>query len=72
MLSAVRPGGWLVLEEIDIGGIMTAALAHYTHPPEHAALYERITRAIEAAGRATQLIPTSVRGSSGCSPRRGW
>ncbi len=57
MLSAVRPGGWLVLEEIDIGGIMTAALAHYTHPPEHAALYERITRAIEAAGRATQFDP---------------
>ena len=30
MLSAVRPGGWLVLEETDYGGIMTAALAHYT------------------------------------------
>lgn len=57
MLSALRPGGWLVLEEIDIGGIMAAALAHYTHPPEHAALYERITRAIEAAGRATQFDP---------------
>ena len=44
-----------MLEEIDIGGIMTAALAHYTDLPEHAALYERITRAIEAAGRATQI-----------------
>ena len=28
MLSALRPGGWLVLEEIDIGGIMAPALAH--------------------------------------------
>jgi SAM-dependent methyltransferase len=49
MISAVRPGGWLVLEAIDFGGIMATAMAHYTHPPEHAPLYERTIRAIEAA-----------------------
>jgi len=49
MISAVRPGGWLVLEAIDFGGVMAAAMAHYADPPEHAPLYERTVRAIEAA-----------------------
>ena len=49
MITAVRPGGWLVLEAIDFGGVMAAALAHYTDPPEHAPLYERTIRALEAA-----------------------
>jgi SAM-dependent methyltransferase len=51
MISAVRPGGWLVLEDGDWGGIMLPALARYTDPPEHAALYERMFRAAEAVGR---------------------
>jgi SAM-dependent methyltransferase len=49
MISAIRPGGWLVLEAIDFGGIMAAAMAHYVDPPEHGPLYERTIRAIEAA-----------------------
>jgi SAM-dependent methyltransferase len=48
MISAVRPGGWLVLEAIDFGGVMAAAMAHYTDPPEHAPLFERTVRALEA------------------------
>jgi SAM-dependent methyltransferase len=48
MISAVRPGGWLVLEALDFGGVMAAAMAHYIDPPEHAPLYERIVRALEA------------------------
>jgi SAM-dependent methyltransferase len=48
MISAVRPGGWLVLEAIDFGGVMAAAMAHYVDPPGHAPLYERTIRAIEA------------------------
>ena len=48
MISAVRPGGWLMLEGIDFGGIMAAALAHYADPPEHAPLFERMYRAVEA------------------------
>jgi len=49
MVSAVRPGGWLVLEDSDSVGVMTQALAHYIDRPEWAALYERIVHAIEAA-----------------------
>src|SRR3974377_763503 len=41
MISAVRPGGWLVLEAGDFGGVMAAALAHYTDPPAHAPVHER-------------------------------
>ena len=48
MVSAVRPGGWLMVEAADFGGIMTATLAHYTDPPEYAPLYERIGRAVVA------------------------
>ena len=48
MISAVRPGGWLVLEAGDFGGVMAAALAHYVDPPGHAALYERAIRAAAA------------------------
>jgi len=48
MISAVRPGGWVMLEDSDFGGIAAAALAHYVDPPEHAALFERICRAAEA------------------------
>jgi SAM-dependent methyltransferase len=48
MISAVRPGGWLVVEGADFGGVMAAALAHYTDPPEHAPLYERAISALGA------------------------
>jgi SAM-dependent methyltransferase len=48
MISAVRPGGWLVLEAIDFGGVMAATMAHYTDPPEYAPPYERTVRALEA------------------------
>jgi SAM-dependent methyltransferase len=48
MISAVRPGGWLVLEGIDFGGLKAAALAHYADPPEHAPLFERVYRAMAA------------------------
>jgi SAM-dependent methyltransferase len=48
MISAVRPGGWLVLEGGDFGGVMAAAMAHYVDPPEHAPVYERAVRALDA------------------------
>ena len=38
-----------MLEAADFGGIMAAALAHYTDPPEQAASYERVGRAVVAA-----------------------
>ena len=55
MISALRPGGWLVVENGDWGGVMTPAMAHYTDPPEHAALYERIIRASQDCLRAAQF-----------------
>jgi len=48
MVSAVRPGGWLVLEAAYFGGAMIETLVNYTDPPEHAPLYERIGRAVVA------------------------
>ena len=47
MISAVRPGGWLMVEDVDFGELRAAALAHYVDPPEHAALFERIYRAVK-------------------------
>lgn len=52
MVAAVRPGGWVVVEDVDFGGAMGAALARYVHPCEHAALYERVVRGVEALFRA--------------------
>jgi hypothetical protein len=55
MISALRPGGWLVVENADWGGVMTQAVGHYTDPPEHAVLYERILRASEDCLRPAQF-----------------
>ena len=48
LLAAVRPGGWVLVEDVDFGGPMAAALARYTSPSEHGPLIERIYRAGEA------------------------
>ena len=48
LLAAVRPGGWVLVEDVDFGGPMGAALARYTYPTEHTALFERLYRAVEA------------------------
>ncbi|MGK5628538.1 methyltransferase [Streptomyces sp. URMC 123] len=47
MVSATRPGGWVVVEDFDIEGAMTPAAARY-YPPEHRALGERLGRALAA------------------------
>ncbi|SHH08586.1 Ubiquinone/menaquinone biosynthesis C-methylase UbiE [Streptoalloteichus hindustanus] len=46
MVAATRPGGWVVVEDFDIGGPMTLATARY-YPPEHTGLAERLGRALE-------------------------
>jgi SAM-dependent methyltransferase len=48
MVAAVRPGGWVVIEDVDFGGPMAAALARYSFPAGYAPLVERIYRAAEA------------------------
>jgi SAM-dependent methyltransferase len=42
MVAAVRPGGCVVVEDVDLGGGMAAALPRYVHPPEEARLYQRV------------------------------
>ena len=64
LLAAVRPGGWVLIEDVDFGGPMAAALARYTSPPEHGPILERLYRAGEAvfaavgadASYGTQLV----------------
>ena len=48
MISAVRAGGWLLVEDVDFGGVMTAALSRYVHPDQHSALAGRMYQAVEA------------------------
>jgi SAM-dependent methyltransferase len=48
MVAAVRPGGWVVAEDPDHGGAMIPALSRYVDPPEHAELWERAFRALDA------------------------
>ena len=48
LLAAVRPGGWVLVEDVDFGGPMAEALARYIYPSEEQALNERIYRACEA------------------------
>jgi 2-polyprenyl-3-methyl-5-hydroxy-6-metoxy-1,4-benzoquinol methylase len=45
---ALRPGGWVLIEDVDFGGAMAAALARYASPSEHTPLVERMYRAGEA------------------------
>jgi SAM-dependent methyltransferase len=49
MVAALRPGGWVLIEETDFGGPAAAALARYSLPTELAPLVERLYRAVEAA-----------------------
>jgi SAM-dependent methyltransferase len=64
LLAAVRPGGWVLVEDVDFGGPMAAALARYSSPRGLAPTIERISRAGEAvfaavgadASYGTQLV----------------
>lgn len=65
MIPALKPGGWLVIEDIDFGGAMVAALARYTPDPDLRAIYERILIGFEkfmsAAGADLELGTRLVR-----------
>jgi SAM-dependent methyltransferase len=47
VVAAVRPGGWVVIEDLDFGGATAAVLGGYSVPAEHAQLVARIYRAAE-------------------------
>jgi SAM-dependent methyltransferase len=49
MIAAVRPGGWILVEDTDMGDAMISAQSRYVHPPEHASLVQDIYRAAQAA-----------------------
>jgi SAM-dependent methyltransferase len=48
LVAAVRPGGWLVIEDVDFGGAAAALAGQYVVPAREAAATERMYRAIEA------------------------
>jgi SAM-dependent methyltransferase len=48
MIGAIRPGGWILVEDTDVGQAMLGALSRYVHPPEYAALVQRIYQALQA------------------------
>ncbi len=48
LVSAVRRGGWVVVEDVDFGEAIAGALARYLYPPEGLSLIERMYRAVEA------------------------
>ncbi len=47
VVAAVRPGGWVVIEDVVFGGPTAATLAGWSFPAEHAPLVERMYRAAE-------------------------
>jgi SAM-dependent methyltransferase len=47
MIAALKPGGWLVIEDVDFGGAAAAALARYSYPASFTDLFERFFRAVE-------------------------
>jgi SAM-dependent methyltransferase len=48
LVSALRPGVWLVLEDTDYGGAAATMAARYTVPAESAAAFERSLKAVAA------------------------
>jgi hypothetical protein len=42
MVAATRPGGWVVIEAVHVGGTMHQAQMQYVYPQEQAALVERV------------------------------
>ena len=62
MVSAVRPGGWVVVEDLDFGGMMAATVAHYADPPKYAALHERVVRGPRLTVPTPDSMPASVPG----------
>jgi SAM-dependent methyltransferase len=61
LISALRPGGWLVLEDVHFGGPMAAAASRYFYPRQQGDVVERMYRAIDlvfaAAGADASFGP---------------
>jgi SAM-dependent methyltransferase len=46
MVQAVRPGGWVVVEDVVFGGVLAKALGRFIDPPEFAPLFEKVADGI--------------------------
>jgi SAM-dependent methyltransferase len=46
LVGAVKPGGWVVVEDIDAGDIRTSVITRYVDPPDAADVFEQVVRAI--------------------------
>jgi ubiquinone/menaquinone biosynthesis C-methylase UbiE len=58
LVAALRPGGWLLIEDVDFGGAAAATLAQYmTAPPPAPAAMERIYQAVAALFAANGADP---------------
>jgi 2-polyprenyl-3-methyl-5-hydroxy-6-metoxy-1,4-benzoquinol methylase len=58
MVAAVKPGGWLLVEDIDFGGPMSTSLSQYFPSPALAAASERVQHAIAAVLAGAGSDPT--------------
>jgi 2-polyprenyl-3-methyl-5-hydroxy-6-metoxy-1,4-benzoquinol methylase len=56
--SAVRPGGWLIVEDADMTATSIAGMNRYLEPADAAPLVERVTGAIRAVFTAAGADPT--------------
>jgi SAM-dependent methyltransferase len=61
IIASLKPGGWILIEDVDFGGPMAAAVSRYYHPPRFAEVTERILRAVDivfaAAGADASFGP---------------
>jgi SAM-dependent methyltransferase len=58
LVSALRPGGWLLIEDVDFGDPTAAVLANYvTAPPAARAAVERVYQAVAAVFTAIGADP---------------
>jgi ubiquinone/menaquinone biosynthesis C-methylase UbiE len=70
MVSALRPGGWLLVEDVDFAEPTAATLARYVSPPDAAPAAERILlaaaalfAAVGADGSYGRRLPTALGGA---------
>lgn len=60
MVVALKPGGWLLVEDVDFGGPTAGTLARYTHSgyPDVTAAHERVLHAVAAVFAAAGADPS--------------
>ena len=71
LVGALRPGGWLVIEDVDFGPSAVSTLVSYVEPPEHAALMRRVYDAVGVAFSRSGASP-SFGQPAASSTRRRW